>query len=670
MTTSPPKLTNERTSTSKRRLSILDPVDPGQGGARLGSSGVRGDVATLDAATRKARASWQVALVSMPFVSMTRPSIQLGLLKAIGESHGFPVTTHHLSLDLAVQISPNLYEQLCRHRGRLVGEWLFSLAAFGDQAPDREDRFLDEFRFEVDAVLSAAHERPERLRELRHEAVPRYLDRVFESVEWGHFQVVGFSSTFQQNAASFALARRIKERHPGITLIFGGSNFEGDMGVELCRSVDCVDYAVCGEGDQAFPELLVALSEGRDPVGIPSVVCRRGGEVVGPSARPPLEALDELPAPAYEEYFERAEALGLLPSAGRRAIDIPFESARGCWWGEKHHCTFCGLNGSTMAFRAKSPERVAEELAELTRRYRSFQFEAVDNIVSTAYLKTLFTRLAEEQRDYQFFYEVKSNLSREQIKTLADAGVRRIQPGIESLSSHVLKLMRKGVTGIQNVNTLRWAKHYGISVGWNAIWGFPGELEEDYREQVDLVGQLAHLQPPGGAGPIWMERFSPIFFERASFPAVYVRPEKSYSYVYPQHLALDRLAYFFDYKLENTLDESVHTGLSRAVDAWNEAWRRTPQPSLTYWSSPGLLQIEDLRDPATVGTFNFEEPLASLYLAASERPLSAESIAQRAGVSAPVADVEAVLVEFCARRLMMRDGQSFLALALPASRGK
>ena len=43
--------------------------------------------------------------------------------------------------------------------------------------------------------------------------------------------------------------------------------------------------------------------------------------------------------------------------------------------------------------------------------------------------------------------------------------------------------MRKGVRAAQNVNLLRWAEVYGISVEWNVLWGFPGEREADYVEQ-------------------------------------------------------------------------------------------------------------------------------------------------------------------------------------------
>jgi hypothetical protein len=76
----------------------------------------------------------------MPFVLASRPSIQLGLLKALAVAHGFPATTFHLNLDFAKEISCDSYEALSQYRGRLIGEWLFSVAAFGSSAPDSTER--------------------------------------------------------------------------------------------------------------------------------------------------------------------------------------------------------------------------------------------------------------------------------------------------------------------------------------------------------------------------------------------------------------------------------------------------------------------------------------------------------------------------------------------------
>ena len=93
-----------------------------------------------------------------------------------------------------------------------------------------------------------------------------------------------------------------------------------------------------------------------------------------------------------------------------RDVLLPIEAARGCWWGEKNHCTFCGLNRSGMEFRAKSPERVIEQLETLSRRYGVFQFNAIDNIMAPEYAEKLFGKLAASNSDIQLHYEIRPEL--------------------------------------------------------------------------------------------------------------------------------------------------------------------------------------------------------------------------------------------------------------------
>jgi ribosomal peptide maturation radical SAM protein 1 len=595
------------------------------------------------------RAEWPTALVSMPFVQINRPSIQLGLLKAIGEAHGFPVRTLHANLDFAQRVGVERYDRLADQSRPLWGDWLFSVEAFRDTAPDPAS----------DLVRG-----PDRdwLLPMREHDVPAFLDELLAGFPWHEFRVVGFTSSFQQNVASFALARRLKERFPDIVTVFGGANLDGEMGLELVRSIDCIDLAVIGEGDLAFPQLLGALAAGTDPSVIPGVASR---ERVTPPA-PARELLDDLPAPDYGEYFERAAGLG-LPTDG---VWLPFESARGCWWGAKHHCTFCGLNGSTMRFRSKTPRRVLDELAEQARRYRNFRFESVDNILDMAYLRELFPVIADTGADYRFFYEVKANLTRAQVKTLALGGVTRLQPGIESLSSHVLALMDKGVRAAQNVNLLRWARYYGIGVSWNILWGFPGETERDYAEQVAAVPQLAHLEPPAGADRVWLERFSPMFTRPDRFPVRHRRPEPSYRHIYPATTDIERVAYFFDHEPEGTLPPSAYAALGDAVRDWADAWAADVPPSLTYRTSPGYLEIYDARHPDRAGTYTFRDTLAAIYLACADRPTTARAVQAKLALDLPVRAVEDAFTQFGERGLMFLDGELALSLALPATSGR
>jgi ribosomal peptide maturation radical SAM protein 1 len=607
----------------------------------------------------------------MPFMDIDRPSIQLGLLKAISTEHGFPARTLHANLDFAARIGADRYRLLSEHRGRMLGDWLFATAAFGDAAPDVAGALPSDVAADLTELGAGPEEVRAMLLTIRDADVPAYLDDLLDTVPWTDVGVVGFTSTFQQNAASFALARRLKHRDPGLVTVFGGANFDGEMGLELVRTIDCIDYAVIGEGDVAFPALLTALAAGTDPGAVPGVAHRTpDGTVAWTPPAAPLTRLDTSPAPDYAEYFDRAEQLGVLPRTAQRQVWIPFESARGCWWGAKHHCTFCGLNGTTMQFRAKPAARVLAELAELARRYRSFHFQAVDNILDMAYLTQLLPALVADGTQYEIFYEVKANLSRAQVRQLAQAGVTHLQPGIESLSTHVLQLLRKGVRAAQNVNLLRWARYYGIDVGWNVLWGYPGETELDYSEQVRVMPYLRHLPPPGTVTRIWMERFSPLYTERATLPIRDVRPERSYRYVYPDGVDLDRIAYFFEYELTEPPDDTAAGDLTTAVTQWQHAWRSGGPPTLTYRYAPGFLQIADHRGTTPSGTYTFDGALAEIYVACAERPTTAAAVHDRTAGDVPVELIEEVFREFAGRGLMFLDGALALALALPSVEGR
>jgi ribosomal peptide maturation radical SAM protein 1 len=606
----------------------------------------------------------------MPFMDVERPSIQLGLLKAIGMAHGFPVRTLHANLDFAVQIGVPNYRTLTQHDSRTLGEWLFSSEAFPADAPDRSGRLADEWLHEIPGTVESRTTLRGWLLQVKQLDVPKYLDSLLERFAWDDVRVVGFSSTFQQNTASFALARRLKERYPDIITVFGGANFDGDMGLEFVRTLDFIDMAVIGEGDRAFPGLLSALASGADPTSVPGVARRSDGQVVATPPEPPFDRLDELPTPDYGEYFERAEGLGVIPASARRSVWIPMETSRGCWWGAKHHCTFCGLNGLTMSYRSKSVGRVLDEMGQLSRRYRSFSFEAVDNILDVGHLKDLFPAIVDSQADYQLFYEVKANLTRDQLRIMAQAGVSRIQPGIESLSSHVLGLMRKGVRAAQNVNVLRWAQYYGIHVSWNMLWGFQGETAEDYDRQAAAIPNLVHLQPPVGAGPIRMERFSPLFFESETFKFKSRAPERSYRYVYPEYIDLEKIAYFFDYELQECLPTDTYVELGRKVEEWSDAWSRPLRPTLKYWSAPGFLQIYDGRYPGKEGTYTFGREIAEIYLSCSDRPRNASAVREKLTRDMRVEEIQDVFEEFAARGLMFLDDSVAVALALPAVAGR
>jgi len=200
------------------------------------------------------------------------------------------------------------------------------------------------------------------------------------------------------------------------------------------------------------------------------------------------------------------------------------------------------------------------------------------------------------------------------------------------------------------------------------LWGFPGETKKDYGEHAALNPLITHLSPPSGYGRIWMERFSPIYSEKELFPTRYLKPEASYGYIYPEKVDLKKIAYFFDYQFEDTLEELTYKDLANQLKSWQKAWEKPEKPLLLYWAYEGFIQIEDLRQPEQPLTYNIEEPQASIYQALSDQPHTALSIKSRHNLQMPVSEIEKYLQKFCDMDLMMRDGNYYLSLAIPSNK--
>lgn len=521
-------------------------------------------------------------LVTMPFGSSVRPSIGLSLLKAALVRDGLPCDLRYLDLRFASRIGQAAYEQIAVGLPwrPVVGEWLFAPQLFGDRIPPPE-RYLAEVlhrpRAERPWRERPALFRPQGTTELLaiRDAAGGFLEERLAAVPWGDYALVGFTTSFDQNTAALALARRLKGRHPHLAVVFGGANCEGEMGLALHRLFPFVDYVCSGEGDIAFPLLARRVLEG-GPVGdIPGIVRRVGGQTVAPRVPgAPVTDLDTLPLPDYADFLAQRGAAGL----DGEEPELLFETARGCWWGQKSHCAFCGLNGATMQFRSKSPERALTEITTLVERYGARRLAAVDNIIDLRYLRDVLPRLAALDLQLDVFYETKANLRREQVRLLGEAGVAHIQPGIESLSSNVLRLMRKGVSALQNIQLLRWCAEYMVWPGWSLLTGFPGESPADYARQAQIVPLLTHLRPPGGLHRVRLDRFSPLFAAGEAMGVSNARALDAYRYVYPfSPPDLMALAYYFDFDYADGRDPAGYLGpLEREVRRWRRpgSWTR------------------------------------------------------------------------------------------------
>jgi ribosomal peptide maturation radical SAM protein 1 len=612
-----------------------------------------------------------VSLVCMPWHFLGSPSIQLGTLDSVLARASIPCRSHSLYLEFvrwleeieaeAGALDIEDYGELAgRWMNIGAGEWVFGVQEIRKPSTEKDARFLDLCR-----ANGMARELVGKLQRTR-ELVPRFLERCADEILSTEPAIVGFTSVYSQTIPSAALARVLRSRAPDLKIVFGGASCEGPMGPAILEAFADIDVVVRGEAESILPDLAASLLAKEPVPRRPGLCIREDGRILEiPADESSRVPMDQVPVPVFDEYFERLERLEL---AHQILPQIPFETARGCWWGMKAHCTFCGLNGTSMAFRSKSPERVLEEVSSLSLRHGVLDFTCTDNILDTRYFDSLLPALAERGADLGFFFETKANLTEPQVKALRSAGIRAIQPGIESLSTPTLKLMKKGVSALQNIRLLKWCAQHGIRVVWNLLYGFPGEAVEEYARMAELVPSLVHLQPPT-LSALMVYRFSPYHDRPLEHGIELGDPLPFYDLLYDVgHESLNDLAQAFEYRHLDGRDPEQYVGALRAgVEQWNRDWSRNAG-ALSCRRGPGFLVILDTR--TTIGSaarYTLGEEEAAAYLAcesgATFDAIAAE-LRRTHGIEMGDARLRGLLEEFVGARLMYEERGRYLSLAV------
>ncbi|MFI5350570.1 MAG: RiPP maturation radical SAM C-methyltransferase [Elusimicrobiota bacterium] len=536
----------------------------------------------------------KVALVTMPWWRVEFMPVGVASLKSYLEAAGIETDCHHLNLrmyqrigDLAKALPDDL----------ILSEWFFAYHLFGPGGTgELSEELEDILNVASGHVTSAGRQSRADLEVLLHREIPAFLADCLENIPWSEYGLIGFSSLSASHTACLKLAQVIKARFPEIPIAFGGTNVEGEMGIAALKGCDWIDYVFDGEAEEGLLTLARSLREGKPPGDIPGVLQRRAGAILPspPGKKTPVD-VNLLSDPDHDDYFEQLARTG-RPDADQH---VTFEAARGCWWGEKQHCTFCGLNGGDMSFRAKPAESVANTILNLHRRYKCRHLHCTDDILAPNAFRELLPRLAELRQengglDWAIFFETKANLDDEKVAAMAAAGVTHIQPGIESLSSSVLRKVRKGVRAIENAQTLKLAQAHGIRASWNFLYGFPEETEADYGQALEMIPSLTHLEPPQVCGPLRLDRFSPYHFDWKKLGTGKPKPDPFYAFIYPPgRFAPDEIAYHFEFPAA----PRTPRGLVEAVAFWQGLWTKN---FFAYAVGSDFVEIHDSR-PLSLG---------------------------------------------------------------------
>lgn len=622
-----------------------------------------------------------VLLLSMPWTAITEPSLGLAILKAQLNSENIACTVSHLNLFLLKYMRASTYLGITNMYA--LNEFFFTRVFEETLAPAQ----LSELSMRVDDLLVYKHFGPderyntreavaELYLKIRNEVVPQFLEDCLAVVAKSNATMVGFTCMFDQTIASLALAKLVRERFPNKMLVFGGYALAGPPGEQIIRSFDFVDCVAFGEGEKVIGKLARASVEPSLLEEIPNLLYReRPTGIIRKTTLPGIPInMDESPEPDFDDFFIDLERLNTKEKIEIKWKMLPIETSRGCWWGQKSHCIFCGIDDETIKYRQRSMKNTLNLLNSLREKYSTKYFRISDYILPHKYYKTLLPILAAipEEEKFVFTCELKANVSFDQFKLLRDAGFVEVQPGIESFSSRVLKKIDKGVTGIQNVFCLVLGVRFGIRVNYNFVFGFPNDDPEDYEKMLSLIPHLYHLNPPSSRVEVAIARFAPLQTDPERFGiAPALKPNPGYNVIFsPEFLESHDLqmvnyCYYFEptYEVSDLL-KNFYRLLAFQIDSWRHL-HSNRKVVLSFKLTDEEIIFTDSRYHEEPNELCFERKYAEVYLPCTEKIITIADLIETVAKTSPEIDTETILDHLTSERLIFREGNRLVALAVP-----
>jgi anaerobic magnesium-protoporphyrin IX monomethyl ester cyclase len=282
------------------------------------------------------------------------------------------------------------------------------------------------------------------------------------------------------------VARRVREAHPGLPIIFGG--WHPSLTPAQTLQPDFVDVVVRGQGELTLVEIARRLADGRSLEGVRGLSRKENGRIVHEAERP-VENVNNLPTPAY--HLADFDAYARL--RGRR--ELAYATSVGCPYA-CHYCTDQVFY--QRRFNAYRAERVVNEVVELAGRYRIDEVAFLDSNFPVDVKRALAIARGFIEHQARFRWTVQAStdllcrMSDADVQTLAESGLYHIGFGTESASPGVLALMNKRHQRVADMfATAEKTEKAGIHVTFNIILGYPGETEADRLQTFRVMSEIA-----------------------------------------------------------------------------------------------------------------------------------------------------------------------------------
>lgn len=326
------------------------------------------------------------------------------------------------------------------------------------------------------------------LKNISFPELDRTLDSLVALTGLNGFDVFGLSVAEPSHlVAALCLAKRIKDLTKSVIVIGGRISIS-----ESLLRYSFVDYVITGDAEHSFASLLRCLDGKSSLQNVPGLAYRTNSVKQNPVVQNDLESIpapdfDGLPLELYchnafdtvDPYYETYSRPFPLGS-GNRVLMLPYLLSKGCSFA----CSFCGVSASkSQAVTYKDPEKIAEDLASLRKKYRTKYFFFMDSTLNCNY--KWLDKVCDNISSAGILWSDSATPTRFPaglLRKMRSSGCVRLTWGVESLSGAILKRMNKPFTPEIAMAVLKESHDAGIWNYTNWVAGFPHETESMLNE--------------------------------------------------------------------------------------------------------------------------------------------------------------------------------------------
>lgn len=303
---------------------------------------------------------------------------------------------------------------------------------------------------------------------------------------------VSFYALWPTYHTMLRIARELKARQPEILIILGGPQATATAAATM-EHMAFIDYICTGEGENTVVPFFTALlhHKGAGLDAIPGLYYRTADGVAFCDTENPMCALDDLPR--WDDRLYKYLYPQLDDYTRSDFYDMPLDVGRGC----PYSCTFCCTSHFwRRTYRLKSPQRIVEDMRYYHNKFgiRSFKFTHDAFTINHHLVEQVCDRILEEGLDFRWNCTTRIDcITEELILKMKQAGMRRIEVGIETGSPRMQKLINKRLDLEKARKMIAFLLENKLRVSLFFMYGLPEETEEDLALTLSFIFDMIDL---------------------------------------------------------------------------------------------------------------------------------------------------------------------------------